>query len=75
MMEWAGLITLLAPVIIKLVEWLLDKSKLNKEQAKAILELIKESQSQPVSSQRIREILSSADDDIKKQEEALKNDQ
>ena len=71
-MEWASLITLLAPVIIKLVEYLLDKSKLTKEQAKGLLELIKESQKKPISSVRIKEILSNAEQDIRDQEKKLK---
>jgi polyhydroxyalkanoate synthesis regulator phasin len=59
--------------VLKLVEWLLDRSKLNKEQAKALLEIIKESQSQPVSSVRIKKIISDAEEDIRRQEKELKD--
>ena len=67
-MSVGAIITLLAPVIIKLVEWLLDRSKLTKAQAKAIVDLIKQSQKFPVPSVMMKEMLENAEDDIMKQE-------
>ena len=70
-LDIGALITLLAPFIIKLLEYLLDRSKLTREQSKALIELIRQSQKQPVSSVEIKRILQSATDDILEHEKEI----
>lgn len=72
-MGWEAILGLGFSIALKLLEFFLDRSKLTKEQQTALLELIKESQKVPVSSTKIKEMLSSAKEDIRKQEEELRN--
>lgn len=71
MMGLETILTMGFTIVLKLLEFFLDRSKLSKEQSKALLDLIKESQKVPVSSTKIAQMLSRAEDDILEQERKI----